>query len=371
MIEREVSEPDLDRAIASRWTDPSKTPGIQYAAVNATGVVAAFTSGAADLRHGTPMTAATTMMAYSMSKVFTATAVLQLVECGEIGLDDAVTRYLPESPYGDAVTVAQLLAHTGGVPNPIPLRWVHPAAVHARFDEDAAFRATLRAHPRLRHRPGSTYAYSNIGYWILGKIVERASGQSFTSYVTAHVIRALGIADDDLCYTVPPNTPHATGYLEKYSLANLLKRWLIDSDLTGGYDGRWLRIESHYPNGPAFGGLVGTARGFGRFLQDQLQPQSMLLGDATRKAFYAQQRTATGRVLPMTLGWHIGERDGSRFFFKEGGGGGFHSLMRVYPMRGIASVVMTNATSFDVAGCLNALDGQMMTGATRRSARAG
>ena len=359
--EQQWHRPEAEDADVGKWLlAPLKTPGIQYAAVNASGIVAAFTAGSSDLRDRTPMDPATTMMAYSMSKTITAAAVLQLVEREQIALDDPTVRYLPESPYGDSVTVGQLMTHTGGVPNPIPLRWVHPAAAHDRFDEDAAFRAVLRAHPRLAHPPGTRYAYSNIGYWMLGKIVERVSGQPFTSYVTTQVVQQLGIAPEDLGYTVSPTRCHAVGYLEKYSLANLLKRWLIDTELIGEYDGRWLRIQSHYPNGPAFGGLVGTARGFARFLQDQLQPHSVLFGDASRTAFYAQQHTETGRPIPMTFGWHVGEKGGERFFFKEGGGGGFHSMMRVYATRGMASVVMTNATNFNVARWLNTTDQRIM-----------
>lgn len=58
----------------------------------------------------------------------------------------------------------------------------------------------------------------------------------------------------------------------------------------------------------------------------------------------------------MTLGWHVGDRTGERFFYKEGGGGGFHCMMRVYPASGVATVLMTNATGFDVGGCLEAVE---------------
>src|SRR3954463_1660199 len=281
MTAQRLPDHEGEPADPSRRADVSKTPGIQYVAVNASATVAAFTAGSSDLRRGAPIDPATTMMAYSMSKTITAAAVLQLVERRQIALDDPIVRYLPESPYGDSVTIGQLLTHTGGVPNPIPLRWVHRVDAHARFEEDAAFRAVLRAHPRLSRRPGTKYAYSNIGYWMLGKIVERVSGQAFVSHVTTNILEPLGIAED-VGYAVPAVTLHAAGYLEKYSVINLFKRWLIDTDLIGQYDGRWLRIESHYANGPAFGGLVGTARGFARFLQDQLRPASVLFGDAMK-----------------------------------------------------------------------------------------
>lgn len=58
----------------------------------------------------------------------------------------------------------------------------------------------------------------------------------------------------------------------------------------------------------------------------------------------------------MTLGWHIGDLDGVRFFYKEGGGGGFHCMMRLYPAAGVGTVVMTNATGFNVRRFLDTTD---------------
>ena len=158
----------------------------------------------------------------------------------------------------------------------------------------------------------------------------------------------LGLGPTALAYRIADSTAHAAGYLEKYSLMNVFKRLLIDGALIGGYEGAWLRIRDHYVNGPAFGGLVGSALAFGSFLQDQLTEHSSLFDDATRKLFYEQQRVSDGRTIPMTLGWHIGEREGERYFFKEGGGGGFHCMMRLYPDTRLGMVAMCNATAFDV-----------------------
>jgi len=280
----------------------------------------------------------------------------QLVEKGRVRLDDSVERYLPSQPYGSSVTVRQLISHTSGIPNPLPLQWVHPAERHASFDEDAALAAVLRDHPRLSFKPGGKYAYSNIGYWLLGKIVEHSSGETFSSYVANQILQPLGIVPRDLGYIVADPVHHATGYLEKYSGMNLFRRFLIDRELVGDYSGRWLALRSHYVNGPAFGGLVGTVRGFGKFLQDQLGEPSVLFGQATQRLLYAQQQTNRGALVAMTLGWHIRDAKGRRFFFKEGGGGGFHSMMRLYPGDGIGTVLMTNATAFDVCALQDTVD---------------
>ncbi|HKW02867.1 MAG TPA: serine hydrolase domain-containing protein [Vicinamibacterales bacterium] len=334
----------------------SKTPGLQYLVVSPGGTVFEYAGGVADLAARRPMTLETSLMAYSMSKTITAAAVLQLAGAGQIALDAPLDRYVDAQPYGPEITVRQVLSHTSGIPNPIPLRWVHPAAEHASFDEAAALAAVLRQHPRAAFAPGAKYAYSNIGYWLLGSVIARASGEPFVSYVTVRVLRPLGIDPSDLGYAIEDPATHATGYLEKYSLINLIKGAVIDRALVGEYHGSWLEIRPHYPNGPAFGGLVGTARGFGAFLRDQLQPRSRLFDAATRALFYEPQHTAGGRTIAMTLGWHTGSAGASPCFYKEGGGGGFHCMMRVYPASRIASVVMTNATGIDVRGLLDRVD---------------
>ena len=346
---------EATRAYLDTLVHRGKTPGIQYLAVYATGPAFAYQAGWADVRNQRPMTADATMMAYSMSKAITAIAVLRLVELGKIGIDDPAGRFVPH-PYGPGVTVRHLLAHTSGIPNPIPLRWVHSAGRHATFDETAARAQVLAAHPTPVSAPGVRYRYSNIGYWLLGAVVEKASGLPFTAFVAENVLAPLGIAPADLAYTIPDPTRHARGYLEKYSLINLGKRFLVDGDLIGGYEGRWLRIRDHYPNGAAFGGLVGTARGFGKLLQDQLRPCSAVLGEVGRLLLYTQQRVSGGGPIEMTLGWHVGELDGVRFFYKEGGGGGFHDEMRLYPSRGAGTIAMANATGFRVRRCLDAID---------------
>jgi D-alanyl-D-alanine carboxypeptidase len=335
------------RVPLDRWI--SRTPGIQYVAVTASEIVAESVDGLADLSRSrrAPLSPSTSMMAYSMSKTITAVAVLQLVEAGKIALDDPIDRYVDDVPY-HGVTVRQLLSHTSGIPNPIPLRWVHAAATHAGFDEDAALAAVMRAHPRLSSRPGTRYRYSNIGYWLLGTIVARVSGLRFTDYVATRVIGPLGLSPQDLGYAIADPSTHASGYLERYSMMNLLKGFLIDRELVGQRSGRWVEIRPHCVNGAAFGGLVGTARAFAVFLQDQLRDRSVLIGADAKRLLYDARLAVPGLDVPMTLGWHVGQIDRRPYFFKEGGGGGFHCLMRLYPERGLGTVVMTNATAFPV-----------------------
>ena len=350
------SNPAAVRSHLDALVRDEKIPGVQYAVFGPDRTVFEYAAGWAALTEQRRMQVTTTMMAYSMSKTITAAAVLQLVEAQKLALDDPIDAYLDSQPYGPDVTVRQLLSHTSGIPNPIPLRWVHPAALHDTFDEHAALASVLQEHPKRSFPPATKYKYSNIGYWLLGHIVERVSGSPFPSFVREQLLQPLGITPEEFGYEVPDYTNHAKGYLAKYSFMNLVKGFVIDRELIGGYEGRWLRIHDHYVNGAAFGGMVGSVRGFGKFLQDQLRPHSALFSDKTRALFFAPQRTNDGTDIPMTLGWHVGTAQHTQFFYKEGGGGGFHSMMRVYPSSGIATIVIANATGFDVRRLLDAMD---------------
>jgi D-alanyl-D-alanine carboxypeptidase len=339
----------------------SHVPGLQYIVVDAASTRFEYAGGWADIQNRTAMALDTTLMAYSMTKTFTAVAILQLMEQGKLGLDDEMERYLPDTPYsGHHITVRQLLAHTSGLPAPIPLRWAHLAEEDARFDEDAALARVLHDHPRLAFEPGRKFGYSNIGYWLLGKIIERVTGKSYRDCVSAHILLPLNLSTQEISFTIPHPARHANGYLAKYSLMNLLKGLVTDSKFWGDYEGNWLRLKSHYLNGPAFGGLVGTTRGFGRFLQDQLRTKSSLFGPETQRLLETQRTDSAGNLIPMTLGWHLGETQGVGFFFKEGGGAGFHGEMRLYPTKGLASVVMVNSTAFNSSKFLNRVDGAFL-----------
>jgi CubicO group peptidase (beta-lactamase class C family) len=343
------------RAYLDALIERQRTPGLQYSAVAQSGQLLTYAAGWSDLGSEAPMRITTVLPAYSMSKTITAAAVLKLAAAGLVELDVPLKRYV-DVPYGPGVTVRRLLSHTAGLRNPLPLRWVHRVSEHATFDERAALATVLERHGTLAARPGARYRYSNLGYWLLGSVVEQAAGCTFGSYVEREILRPLGIGADQLGYTIENPEQLASGYLEKWSALNLLKRFVIDGAYIDGYAGRWLRILPHYPNGPAFGGLVGNADGFAAFLLDQLQPASTVLPAAARAWLYERQRLDTATPIAMTLGWHVGDLNGQTYYFKEGGGGGFHSLMRLYPERGLGSVLLTNATRFEVRRTLDEVD---------------
>lgn len=356
--DREGARPErigarLDAAVASR-----RTPGLQYVAVSPASTLLDRAAGWADVAAGRSLRPETTMMVYSMTKTVTAVAALQLVERGALSLDVPVKALVPEIPYGDRLSLRHLLAQTSGIPNPIPLRWVHLPEEHASYDERAMLARRLAESPTLRFAPGGRYAYSNLSYWLLGVAIERASGLRYEEYVRANVFERLGLSPAEIAFAIPAPERHAKGYLPRWSVMNLLKPFLVDRKFIGGREGSWIHINDNYLDGAAFGGIVASARSIGRFLRDLLGEESALLGPGARRELLEQQRNDSGGLVETTLGWHVAPR-GAGYFFKEGGGAGFHSEMRLYPAPRIASVVIANSASFDVKRFLDGADREL------------
>jgi CubicO group peptidase (beta-lactamase class C family) len=187
-------------------------------------------------------------------------------------------------------------------------------------------------------------------------LLDKARPLSDAAFMQAHIIDPLGLRSQDLGFTIAEPRNHAKGYLAAFSVMNAFKRLLLDRDVWGDYEGTWLRIRDVYPDGASFGGAIGSAAAFSVLLRDLLKDDPVLLSKASKALLFEPARSSSGRPVGMTLGWHIGRIGERRYYFKEGGGAGFHCEMRVYPDRGRASVIMVNRTSFNSNAFLSRLD---------------
>ncbi len=281
-------------------------------------------------------------MASSVTKTLTAAAVLQLHESGKLDLADSLSRHFPDHPYGETLRIDQLLNQSSGIPNPMPLRWLHLATAQDTYDEAEALSATLARHAKPRFAPGSKYGYSNLSYWLLGKVIELASGLSYAAYMRDRMFRPLGIPGKEMSCVIPDLEKHACGHLKRWSLLGLLMPLMMDKVVFDASAAGRRRFKPVLMNGPAYGGLIGTARAFGTFLQDLLRDDSRLLGAEAKTLFFSEQVDSSGRTMPTTLGWHRGALDGTPYYGKPGGGPGFQSNIRLYPQQGIASAWLAN-----------------------------
>jgi len=328
----------------SRIVESGKIPGIQYVVVDSQDIKYEYCGGRRDVATDLPVTSGTTFMSSSTTKTLTAAAVLQLMNRNKIDLAESLSTYFPSHPYGHDIKINHLLNQTSGVPNPMPLRWLHLVEDHDNFNAERALQDVLEQHSKLGFVPGARYAYSNISYWLLGKVIEQVSGMSYCDYMRKNILDPIGISNEKLGFQISNNDSHACGHLRKFSVLGFLMPFMIDKEVFAAKAANRIRFRPVYMNGAPYGGLIGTARAFSRFLQDQLRPSSILFDDDTKKLFYAEQMDSRGRPIETTLGWHRGELSGVEYYGKPGGGPGFQSNMRVYPAKGIATVWLANET---------------------------
>jgi CubicO group peptidase (beta-lactamase class C family) len=299
------------------------------------------------------MTPDTSCNWFSMTKLVTATAVVQLADRGRLDLDAPVADvYTPFSVLrpGDRarrVTVRHLLSHSGGVANPMPLRWVHLASELG--PERAAFvEGQLAAHRRLRSAPGDRAAYTNLGYLVLGEVVARVAGEPFEAYVRANVLEPLGMSRTGFAAVEPERW--ATPYQRRFTVLGALMPALIPRPILGAKHGRFRALQHFYVHGAAYGGLVGPASDAVRFLRAHLRDGELdgariLSAEAAREMRVIRTR---GSRIEVGMGWfRRGKVRPTDFVEHLGGGLGFWTCLRIYSDRDIGAVVMGNATSYD------------------------
>ncbi len=257
----------------------------------------------------------------SMGKMFTAVAILQLVESGKISLGEKVGHYLPDFPnqrVRDEVTIEQLLTHTSGMGN----FWEQLADKPKERYVAVADYVPLFADQPLQFDPGHGFAYSNNGYTVLGLVIEAASGQSYFDYVREKIYRRCGMTDTDAIELDDPVPNLATGYSRSSDRPGRIVSNLYTNTFKGG---------------PA-GGSYTTARDLLKFADALMRYELLTPADTellTRgKVDYGKRRYAYG-FTEETINGH-------RLIGHGGGNAGIADELMIFPDLGFAAVVLTN-----------------------------
>lgn len=184
-------------------------------------------TGLADRDTGTPITAQSRFAIASLSKTFTTVLTFQAVEAGHLSLDDTLSDWLPEydAPYADIVTVRQLLQNRSGIPHYIDLPdWFTPQG-KAAYTPDHLL-DTLSGLP-LQFEPGADYLYSNSNFYLVGLILDRATGQTYEDLLAQTLLEPLGLASTGQIYETQGRVglahnhlPNDNGEYERIEIVN-------------------------------------------------------------------------------------------------------------------------------------------------------
>ncbi|WP_377273515.1 serine hydrolase domain-containing protein [Peterkaempfera sp. SMS 1(5)a] len=300
-------------------------------------------AGVADVATGRPVTADLRHRVGSITKTFTAAAVLQQVEGGEIGLDTPIGRYLPRlvpGERGEAITVRMLINHTSGLAEYLPYAYPSLKAFPALADtgpqslDDNRF---TRFHPTelidlgvgapAVGAPGGTPGvYSNTNYLLLGELLHQVTGTTAERYITRNIIERAGLRDTELPTEPYLHGPHSRMYEAWFGMIDPPRDYSV-------YDMSWV--------GPA-ASLISTVTDLNRFFT------MLLAGEIVSPSSLAQmQRTVPvvsreGRTIDYGLGLHPIEAPGQGTFWGHGGtawGAGALAMTRADGRRQMAVAV--------------------------------
>jgi CubicO group peptidase (beta-lactamase class C family) len=251
----------------------------------------------------------------SVTKQFTAAAVLLLVEDGKLHLDDPIRTWLPELPdVAQRVTIRHLLSHTGGL---IDYEDVMPADQATQL-HDADVLKILAGQPKLYFDPGTNYRYSNSGYALLALIVERASGKRFAAFLHDRIFAPLGMkATVAFEEGVSSVSNRAFGYSEE--------------------QGTWHRTDQSLTSAVlGDGGIYSSIDDLAKW--DAALYDDRLLSGASRKLAFTPATHTDDPTIEYGMGWRItGET-----LWHSGETQGFRNVIVRYPQRHLTVIILTN-----------------------------
>ncbi len=337
---------EVDRIFAD-WQVAAHVPGLVYGVVADGKLVAAHGFGVQDIATRTPVTADSLFRIASMSKAFTALAVLDLRDAGKLALDAPAETYVPELsgwtyPTSDSprITVRNLLTHSAGFVED------NPWGDRQQPLPEANFTAMLRAGSPFARSPGLAMEYSNLGYAILGRIVTNVSGVRYEDFIAATLMRPLGMT--------------ATTY--DIAASNLARRSI-------GYrwqDNRWLR-EPDMADGAfgAMGGVETSATDYAKWVAYLLSawpardgPETGPVRRATIREIVTGLNFASGTLRPSeaggapcrravayAMGWGVTDDcDLGRVVAHSGGFPGYGSNVLLLPDKGVGIFALASKT---------------------------
>ena len=342
-------------------TDSSNPPGLSVIVVKDGEIVYDNAFGYADAPRKIKAMPETVYHWWSMTKIPTAIAVMQLQEQGKLTLDDEVTKHLPwfevayPSSTSPTITIRHLLQHTAGLKNPIPamIGWVH-------YDDSIPNQTdVLKKHlPKfnsLEFEPGTKAVYSNSNYMVLGAVIEAASGQTYETYITENILQPLGMTQTGFVYAPSMAENEAAGSLPVVHFFTPLLPALLDTNaLIRERSGKLLWLNRIYIEATPPTGLIGSALDVAKLMMAYLNrviPNGQLILLPESIATLTNTPPINGRG----LGWAIGESNGERYLEHGGGGPGFAATLRLYPDAGIGIAILANGTDLDRDGLADLL----------------
>jgi CubicO group peptidase (beta-lactamase class C family) len=323
------SQPDdhltkaIDSLVAPQFE--GNQPGVSILIAKKGQVVYQKAFGSANIELNTPMQPDMVFRIGSITKQFTAVAILQLVEQGKISLQDSVQKYIKDFPSkGYTITIENLLTHTSGIVDYTSKD--DPDPYIERRDFTPEFLINYVKDDPLHFKPGSKYEYSNTNYLLLGYIIQLVSGESYHQYMADHVLKAAGLQHTLYADEHTPVPGRAQGYT-RYS---------------GSFDNCDYQTLSL---GFACGDLLSNTTEL--FNWNTAVISGKLISEASVKKAFSPYNLTNGTYSGYGYGWFIDTTYGSPCIHHEGQTSGFIAMEQYFPKDDTYVAILTNVKTVD------------------------
>lgn len=327
----QAPSPDLSTTLEPaliRLVEQRRLPGLALGVVANGRVLYARGFGETARGSGRPITTRSIFHMASVSKPFTATAVLQLVEAGKLDLDATLTSVLPYFRLADesskAITLRQVLTHTSGFGDVRDYEWDKP-----QFDAGAAERYVRSLRDQhLLFEPGQGSRYSNMAFDTAGDVIAKASGMPFEDYLRVHVLEPLGMRSSSFLHAETPREQHTQGHSVGYSER-------IDQAPCPVYPYN----RRHAPSSTLNSNVEDMCRWMLANLQRGELEGTRILGAEAYAALWSRDDDTPG----VGLAWWLEVFEGHDIVLHTGADTGFNSYLGLLPDENVGVVVMANS----------------------------
>jgi len=323
----------------SRTIEAHHIPGLAVAVTREREIVYLRAFGTRNLATGEPLSTDSLFHMASVSKPFVATAIVQLVESGEIDLDAPVTQYLPYFQLADErykeITIRQMLQHTSGMPDVEDYEWDRP-----QLDEGAAERYVRSlSGEALIGPPGAQWRYSNMAFDTLGDVIAKVSGQSFEEYEKTHILDPLGMKESTFSYPDTRAELRTTGHV-----------WDLSPKVSAVYPYN----RRHAPSSTLNSSVVEMTRWAWANLNHGELDGARILEKKSYEMMWGPSAKVSETV-DVGLSWFLEERDGTRVVSHSGGDTGYSSYCALLLDEDVAVILASNYDRTPMSGIRNGI----------------
>ena len=321
-----------------------KPPSASFAILKGDKIIYTKSMGFNDMKMSQKTQTNSVYHVYSLTKILTATLVMQLIEEKQLSLNDPIKKFFPHfnlkyKAKEVSITIENLLNHSSGLKDGI-------AEIPKMINGEK------NLFIELPYMPGSEAKYSNTEYIILSQIVEQVTMEDFSDLIHDYILKPLKMKKSDFSYNKHMKNNQVYGTLQYFSLIDTVMRFMIKEQSKDQYEGSMLWLKEFDIGWKAAGGLVSSIDDMAKFLS--AFNGNKLFNKNTSNLFFkqksipvdswmtSQEETAFG------IGWYHIHDKGKFFYQHQGVGPGFRTIMRIYPKEDVSIIILTSQTSVDI-----------------------